>query len=357
MKIKTNKITLTRNKHQEEFLITDSTTVKIVDSFVAPSNKKGSGSGEARLYISSQSTQPMFNFSKTEFITRKNKQYHICKEQCFLSKDNLQKYLEDAKVEYLHPKETYRDDVTLLYEDRLQEVANLNKSELYFNIFNQNGALDSNRFYIGSDDDDIWNLIRELSLPKITELNIYKIKSVQTETILYYFELVATSSDISKIKKRNGNLSTKETIKNQQNIIINDTSISSTEKTAIVSARRGQGKFRKNTLSIMPSCPFTGIKTPSLLRASHILPWADCSNNNQRLDGYNGLSLTPTYDVLFDSGLISFEDDGTLLISSRLSNKDIKSLNLTAGKRYDIKNVSHKRDNYLDYHRKNIFND
>jgi hypothetical protein len=49
------------------------------------------------------------------------------------------------------------------------------------------------------------------------------------------------------------------------------------------------------------------------LRASHIRPWRH-SDNQTRLDGENGLLLTPSIDPLFE-GFISFEDNGRLLFS------------------------------------------
>jgi putative restriction endonuclease len=55
--------------------------------------------------------------------------------------------------------------------------------------------------------------------------------------------------------------------------------------------------------------PLTGITEPVLLRASHILPWAQ-STDEQRLDVYNGLLLSALWDAAFDAGLVSFGDNG-----------------------------------------------
>jgi predicted restriction endonuclease len=65
-------------------------------------------------------------------------------------------------------------------------------------------------------------------------------------------------------------------------------------------------------------CPITGITEPALLRASHIVPWADC-NDEQRLDVHNGLLLYALWDAAFDAGLVSFADNGTVLVSPELS--------------------------------------
>jgi predicted restriction endonuclease len=65
-------------------------------------------------------------------------------------------------------------------------------------------------------------------------------------------------------------------------------------------------------------CPLTGIAEPALLRASHIVPWSECSDE-QRLDVHNGLLLSALWDAAFDKGLISFADDGRVLASPALS--------------------------------------
>ena len=53
-----------------------------------------------------------------------------------------------------------------------------------------------------------------------------------------------------------------------------------------------------------------------MLKASHIKPW-NISDDYERLDEYNGLLLTPNLDAAFDSGLISFDKDGVILISKK----------------------------------------
>ena len=65
-------------------------------------------------------------------------------------------------------------------------------------------------------------------------------------------------------------------------------------------------------------CPITGIPDPALLRASHIVPWAEC-DDAQRLDVHNGLLLSALWDAAFDAGLVSFAYDGTVLASPELS--------------------------------------
>src|SRR5262249_28852412 len=76
-------------------------------------------------------------------------------------------------------------------------------------------------------------------------------------------------------------------------------------------------------------CPLTGIMDPALLRASHIVPWAECSDE-QRLDVHNGLLLSALWDAAFDKGLVSFAESGVVLISPRLSELARKALGVDA---------------------------
>ena len=96
----------------------------------------------------------------------------------------------------------------------------------------------------------------------------------------------------------------------------------------------------------------TGCTVSSILKASHIKAWA-ISSPIERLDPFNGLLLNPNLDALFDSGLITFDDDGLLIISPVLSHQDIASLGLTVGMKLRKVNGAHK--SYLMHHRENIF--
>lgn len=83
--------------------------------------------------------------------------------------------------------------------------------------------------------------------------------------------------------------------------------------------RIGQDVFRDALLDYWGArCPVTGITERALLRASHILPWSDC-DDEQRLDIHNGLLLSALWDAAFDKGLVSFADDGIALASQTLS--------------------------------------
>jgi hypothetical protein len=126
-----------------------------------------------------------------------------------------------------------------------------------------------------------------------------------------------------------------------------------TEKATLIAARRGQGRFREGVSLVEPACRFTGVTNPGLLVASHIQPWHRCHTNADRLDPYNGLMLTPTYDRLFDRGLVTFSPDSRLVVSPRLPAEDVRKIRMDPDLRtHSFHDLQQK---YLAYHRDNVF--
>lgn len=108
-----------------------------------------------------------------------------------------------------------------------------------------------------------------------------------------------------------------------------DDALGMTDGRAEVRIRIGQPIFRQALMDYWNgACPLTGITDPELLRASHIVPWADCVSDAQRLDVHNGLLLSSLWDAAFDSGLISFSDAGQAIASPRLSDAAAEKLGL-----------------------------
>ena len=127
--------------------------------------------------------------------------------------------------------------------------------------------------------------------------------------------------------------------------------IGETEALQIVKSRKGQGLFKSNVTRIEDCCRVTGANKIAHLIASHIKPWSK-SNNRERLDGNNGLLLSPHIDHLFDKGYISFDDNGELLISKVADKSTLKFWHV------ETKNVGAFTDEqckYLEYHRQHIF--
>ena len=94
-------------------------------------------------------------------------------------------------------------------------------------------------------------------------------------------------------------------------------SMGATTQDQTVKSRRGQELFKENVRLNEKGCRVTGITDPQHLRASHMKPWKD-SNDDEKLNGCNGLLLAPHIDHLFDKGHISFADNGDCLISPQL---------------------------------------
>lgn len=136
--------------------------------------------------------------------------------------------------------------------------------------------------------------------------------------------------------------------------IENYASLKETEKTNIVKSRIGQGLFKARLLKKYDSrCIVTGVTTRKLLIASHVRPWA-VSSNEDRLSEENGLLLSPTFDKLFDCGLITFSNTGNMFVSSHLDETDKAKLHISTDVVYDLK-LSSKLKEHLDYHRDKIF--
>jgi hypothetical protein len=126
-----------------------------------------------------------------------------------------------------------------------------------------------------------------------------------------------------------------------------------TEAERLVTQRIGQDIFREALIGFWNGrCPLTGIDEPLLLRASHIKPWADCATDAERLDVYNGLHLAAHLDAAFDAGLISFDESGTLVLSTRLTPENATPLGLRSTMRLKL---SPPHLPFMQWHRKIVF--
>lgn len=127
--------------------------------------------------------------------------------------------------------------------------------------------------------------------------------------------------------------------------------LSLTEKEQLIKARIGQGRFKTEVAKIESRCRVTKLTDIRFLIASHIKPWTKC-NNQERLDGSNGLLLSPHIDRLFDKGWISFTDGGDILVAKSTPDQIIKSWNI---KLENVGTFQSKQKTYLEYHRTFIF--
>jgi hypothetical protein len=125
-----------------------------------------------------------------------------------------------------------------------------------------------------------------------------------------------------------------------------------TERRGLVTSRVGQGWYRQEILKKWGNkCSITGCSLTEILISSHIKGWSEC-NEDERLDPDNGILLSPDIDSLFDKHLISFQDNGSIIISDKLSKEDLDILGISNLIKLKVDEGMKK---YLKHHR-NRFN-
>ena len=122
---------------------------------------------------------------------------------------------------------------------------------------------------------------------------------------------------------------------------------------AVTKQRIGQEQFRKALVTYWGGrCAVTGCSDTRVLVASHIKPWRVCSKDNEWLNPFNGILLSPNLDSLFDAGLISFEDDGSIIFSEQLDPEDAEKLGV--GTDAKLSKTDSRHAQFLSYHRENV---
>ena len=123
-----------------------------------------------------------------------------------------------------------------------------------------------------------------------------------------------------------------------------------TEVERLVRQRVGQARYRDALLTYWGgACAVTGVAVTEALRASHAKPWAECADDAERLDAFNGFLLVANLDALFDRFLISFDDTGHLLTSTRLSQSGLPGLGIHSG--MTLRWLASEHRHYLQWHR------
>ena len=120
----------------------------------------------------------------------------------------------------------------------------------------------------------------------------------------------------------------------------------------ISKARKHHGKFVRALRKAWDgACAVSGNK--ALVYASHIKPWA-ASTGVEKTNPENGLLLDERWDRLFDTGLVSFDDFGTVMLSKKVPRKEWINRGITGMEK--IRNVlSQGTKDFLEYHRTNVF--
>lgn len=120
-----------------------------------------------------------------------------------------------------------------------------------------------------------------------------------------------------------------------------------TTRLAEATQRVGQDIFRSELLSYWGACAVTGCDASQILIASHIVPWSE-SSDQERMDVYNGLLLTPNVDRLFDLYFISFDESGLIQIAPSLPKKSLIALGIDS--QLKLRKVAPEHIPYLKRH-------
>lgn len=138
-----------------------------------------------------------------------------------------------------------------------------------------------------------------------------------------------------------------------ENTIAQNTSIPETERIALVRSRIGQGLFKDRVKKIETHCRITKVDNPTHLIASHCKPWRDATNE-ERLNGENGLLLTPTIDHLFDRGFIGFENNGELIISPVAHRPSLARMGIETNQTVNVGTFTEGQRRFLEFHRESV---
>lgn len=309
----------------------------VPDCIVTGSNKIGKGHGEAKFYIANKTEMREF-YGGEKFIA-----------ECFLLKSDLIAYMQAIRNEYIEPSQDYarKDKLPSLWNERMAMINGLDEV-ISFKVEDQY-QIEGPRGYVNSKDTG-YEIIRKIALPLVSYIYIEKLG---TESAPIFYWKLFVDFDIIKENKAIGLVLSYGKGKQEPEIKVKPKKEDEKQKN-IRTARDGQGKYREQLLEQCKFCPFTGIADERLLIASHIKPWAS-SNNEEKVDPYNGYMLSPLYDKLFDKGYMTFTENRHVILSEALSSYTWKKINLKNDTFIQNLPMDPKRIEYLQFHHKSVF--
>ena len=158
----------------------------------------------------------------------------------------------------------------------------------------------------------------------------------------------ALFSAISEVYRKSRALPTKP----YEDFVDQTKHLGDTETDRETKIRIGQNIFRDKLMEYWNGrCPMTGISDPELLIASHVISWSKCENDEERLNVYNGILLSALWDAAFDKGLISFDDQGEVLVSPKLTQRAAEELSIGSAPPLPI---TYEHQQRLAWHRKHF---
>lgn len=310
----------------------------VPDCVVLGPNKLGRGHGEAKFYIASKEEMYAF-YGQENFNAR-----------CFLLKSDLIAYMKAIKNEYMDPSQDYakKEKLPELWNKRMDMIMDL-EDVIFFTAHDQN-QIAGPRGYINSDDKG-YKIIREVALPLVSYIYVEKV-GLENDPLFYWKLFV----DFEAIwERQNGPLVfTYGKQKGKDEQTPKESKKDLEKRKEISRAREGQGKYREMLLEQCRFCPITMIADERLLIASHIKPWA-ASEDNEKVDPYNGYMLSPLYDKLFDRGFITFTDTRHVILSEFISPFTWRQIGLKNDTFIKALPMDEKRASYLQFHHEAVF--
>lgn len=160
-----------------------------------------------------------------------------------------------------------------------------------------------------------------------------------------------TDTLIDKVRKSVLPRKKKRTIRSTEDILNSINNLTETEKDVVRKQRVGQGLFKELLLSTREhKCQLCNISREQLLYGSHIKEWSN-SIDSEKLDENNGLLLCAHHDALFDKHLISFDDNGTVIISPDITPSEFIDLRLSE---IPVLNITDEMKPFLEFHRNKL---
>lgn len=302
-------------------------TVAIPNSFVEGFNHIGTKHGETKIKMGSK--KEVHDFFKFGEDSRSN-------PRCFLLRKDLLEYLDNAEDEFHNPSQDYsgRRRMNAMWDIKRREVEAM--PEVCWFEVQECGGQGLNAGYLRSQQ-ACYHQLRFLVLPNFTTLRVMHLVSPLGPEI-YYWKVFADFDALASLRLSQSSRAE---------------AAAKMKESPFLMAKSSYGQFRDALSREFKCCPVTGLTDQSILEATHVKSRALC-RASERLDPANGLVLSPTLTRCFRKGLISFSDQGNLLISDWMSEQDRETLQLQDGQPCSLP-LSDRRKDYLAWHRRLVF--
>lgn len=248
---------------------------------------------------------------------------------CYIYKEDLMDYYNKIKPEFdksIYGKGDSAKKMYKAYEGKIRDLEKEEKDRLELHF---SKTYDSqNRYYLVLDrkmqSKKNYSFIHEICLPRVTRLLFFRLKDENDKNEFIYLKPYIGSDLYRQSDKKKGRGSE-------------------------------QVKFRRAVYERCPSCVITKVEDSRLLEACHIMEYARSKDSEVRTDGENGIMMTPTFHKLFDLGYMSFDENGHLLFSPMMQQKDIDSLIVDKDLKLPDELLTQKTKNYMKWRNDNIF--